>query len=558
MQHLGFTRVGDPKGKPLAIVHGWGCDSSFLLPIANMFRERDIFLIDLPGYGESTHLAPFAQDLVSTTFLLINTLPDGADLFAWSFGTLYVLRALSLISDPTFRNNVNSIDVLNKLSNIPICPSLEPKALKHIQFTHKTPSSVHLSFAQESLQENLMIAEAMHRALHSNRQVRQQLMAELLDEFEDASPDKLQDSTIPYSGPTPAPDPVHVHAPSPTPTCPSQATGAIPGSSSNSITAASRAELTGTGSTGSAATVSSSTCWQNYVDKFTPGTTVTPPSSESGTCDSLQFQAKVQSPVHDHTQAPAIAQAQSQDKAYDHSQAQIQAQAQTEPLERAIDSQQLASTTPAKDYHWPNAEQSAAQSPTLNSAQEAEQEITDKQQSYYYRLLRQIKIPNIHSLVTICGSPRFPADPNWPGINPVRILKLNTELNSRRLKTVLNLFYHMQFSVSNPQLDRLLKICLSTNPPVSDAVLMSGIHQVSYMDERPALEHLSIPSLHMFGAKDRLVPCQIAQFCPHDALHSSYIFPYSAHNPFLTEPEEFERQIRQFFDRIKTYEAKNA
>lgn len=456
MQHLGFTRVGDPKGKPLAIVHGWGCDSSFLLPIANMFRERDIFLIDLPGYGESTHLAPLAQDLVGTTFLLINTLPDGADLFAWSFGTLYVLRALSLICDPTFRNNVNSNDVLHKLRKIPICPGLEPHTLKHIQFTNiKKPSNVHLSFAQESLQENLMIAAAMHRALHSNLQVRQKLLAELFDE---------QDRLL---------EPI------------SQGLNA-PNAGFNSTSSADIA--------------------QNNSTQLPP----TASNQELGVL--------------------------AQQMLREQSQGQAQGQAQVQPQDAAFQS--------GSDYSF--------------KSDDCAQELTDEQQDYYSRLLQQVKVPNIHSLVTICGSPRFPADPNWPGINPVRILKLNTELNSRRLKTVLNLFYHMQFSVSNPKLDRLLKRCLSTHPPISDAVLMSGIHQVSYMDERPALEHLSIPSLHMFGAKDRLVPCQIAQFCPHDALHSSYIFPYSAHNPFLTEPEEFEKQIRMFFDRIKNYETKNS
>lgn len=398
MQHLGFTRVGDPKGKPLAIVHGWGCDSSFLLPIANMFRERDIYLIDLPGYGESMHLAPFAQDLVSTTFMLINTLPDGADLFSWSFGTLYVLRALSLISDPTFKNHDISAHYFDFQHHVPLCPGLNQPRLSSINFSQvQKPTSAYQSFAQESLQENLMIAQAMHRALHSSMQTRNRLLAEIMDDIDE------NEATTPLK-----------HRP----------------------------------------------------------------------------------------------------LSADH----------------------------------PTTADTSSSTPDLNHAHE---------QEYFYKLFSKIKLPSIHSLVTICGSPRFPADPNWPGINPVRILKLNTELNSRRLRTVLNLFYHMQFSVSTPQLDKILRRCLSMHPPISDAVLMSGIQQVSYMDERPALEHLRIPSFHMFGARDRLVPCKIAQFCPHDALHSSYIFPYSSHNPFLTEPEEFERQIRLFFERIKNYEAQN-
>lgn len=170
-----------------------------------------------------------------------------------------------------------------------------------------------------------------------------------------------------------------------------------------------------------------------------------------------------------------------------------------------------------------------------------------------YDLLKQIKIPRINSLITVCGTPRFPADPTWPGINPMRILKINTGLTTRRLKTVLNLFYRMQFSVTDPHLMTMFENCLKSSPPISEAVLRSGIHQVSFMDERPALQHLRIPTLHMFGAKDQIVPYQIAKFLPNDKLHSSYIFPYSSHNPFLTEPKEFEQQIRLFFERISTF-----
>ena len=60
---LAVTRYGSPQGKPLCIIHGWGCDSSFLLPVAKMFRDRDIFLIDLPGYGMSKDLKHIANSL---------------------------------------------------------------------------------------------------------------------------------------------------------------------------------------------------------------------------------------------------------------------------------------------------------------------------------------------------------------------------------------------------------------------------------------------------------------------------------------------------------------
>lgn len=479
MQHLGFTRVGNPHGKPLAIVHGWGCDSSFLLPIANMFRERDVYLIDLPGYGESMHLSPFAQDLVSTTFLLINTLPDGADVLAWSFGTLYVLRALSMISDPTFKNSKRIVQYLNIQQPLPSCPLTHQPQFNPISFTpDPIKASVHQSFAQETVQESLMIAQAMHRSLQLHPSIRNQLLSQLFNEMEE--------SEFSFN---------HHHPVTGSPTL---------------------ADLH-----------PESAC---FPDNLAAQYCV--PQNNQQTTDKLKSQFHNQSDAYQSVPNLGL-------------------NLSSAAVNLTVQGTKLAAQTEEQSNAVQNLNRPAPKSQALTAVHQNADYEEQKQQ--VFDMLSQVKIPRIHSLTTICGSPRFPADPNWPGINPVRILKLNTELNSRRLKTVLNLFYHMQFSVSNPKLDKILKRCLSIHPPISDAVLMSGIHQVSFMDERPALQHLNIPSLHLFGAKDHLVPYKIASLLPHDDLHYSYIFPYSSHNPFLTEPEEFESQIRKFFDRIANY-----
>ena len=89
---LAVTRYGSPQGKPLCIIHGWGCDSSFLLPVAKMFRDRDIFLIDLPGYGMSKDLKHIANSLEDTSLALFNSLPKHCDVIAWSIGSIFAFK----------------------------------------------------------------------------------------------------------------------------------------------------------------------------------------------------------------------------------------------------------------------------------------------------------------------------------------------------------------------------------------------------------------------------------------------------------------------------------
>lgn len=97
---LAVTRYGSPQGKPLCIIHGWGCDSSFMLPVAKMFRERDIYLIDLPGYGMSKNLKHIAHSLENTSQALFNTLPEDCDVIAWSIGSVFAFRAANLQNAP--------------------------------------------------------------------------------------------------------------------------------------------------------------------------------------------------------------------------------------------------------------------------------------------------------------------------------------------------------------------------------------------------------------------------------------------------------------------------
>lgn len=318
MQQLGFTRLGNPQGYPLAIIHGWGCDSSFLLPLAEMFPERDVYLIDLPGYGKSAHLAPIASDFIASTYLLINTIPYAADVISWSFGTLYALHAISAINNS--------------------CLNLE--------------SYAHL---------------------------------------------------------------------------------------------------------------------------------------------------------------------------LDHN-----------PLLSQIATQQAAPSNDAESSCQITPEQPANPQPSLLDC----------------RLRPNPKSPYVRSLITICGSPRFPSDPNWAGMSAIKILKCNTVLTPHRVGLVLRLFYRMMASSSTAKEEAYIQEVTSQPNQIPYEVLQAGIKIVTYLDERPTLQNLKVPSLHLFGAHDPLVPCSIASFFNQAPLHSSYVFPYSAHNPYLSEPERFKQVVSKFFEQI--------
>ena len=375
MQRLGFTRVGNKQGYPLAIIHGWGCDSSFLLPIARMFPDRDVYLIDLPGYGRSEHLASIAEDFSKTNYLLLNTIPCGADVISWSFGTLYALRAISTVNNPCLNFDVFEMNMVFSCNQM--------QELFDAQAKDQIDSFDHMSVAQAA---------------------------------------KLAHEGIDNGAGIPKPN----------------------------------------------------------------GLTI-----------------------------------------YNH--------------------------------------------------------------------------PLIRSLVTICGSPRFPSDPNWQGMSAVKILKCNTKLTPRRLNMVLNIFFRlvdskkkgsaksqdkaainvssktdarMSLKTAHNQTDSEKSLNKldekSTAAPADPAVkyskamcssgdgkeipyevLMAGIRLVTFIDERPAMHHINIPTLHLFGALDPLVPASLSKYFDNPPLHRSYIFANSSHNPVQSEPEEFFKVVSDFYQSIE-------
>lgn len=438
MQQLGYMRTGNPEGRPLALIHGWGCDASFLMPVAFMFPERDVYLIDLPGYGRSAHLADCASDLVRSTYLLINTIPDGADIVSWSLGTLYVLHALSIINDPglnyrdfashpvkglTVKNTcpyLYSINSAGQIRNL----FLEDRGLNHnLVFNCRNRSQdLHISYLREKLQESLTVTGEMHNVYSTLR----------------SSVNEISDNSAGYG---------------------------------------------------------------DHLSALSADSYGSMPFQHKGTADPVKTKGDPYASA-EHTE--------------NSSHIKVDSKIKTATRYSLIFDDRLA-----------------------------------KHLNKNAGKALKLRIPSVRSLVTVCGSPRFPSDPNWPGINPALIVKMRTLLDGRRLKLILNFVYkQMQLDAAltaHPEFSKYM----CTDKCIDKKILLSGINQISYMDERAAFERLSIPSLHLFGANDRLVPHKVSEFCPHNSLHGSFVFPYSAHVPFITEPETFEKRLREFFEQIR-------
>lgn len=93
---LNVLKTGNAKGRPLILIHGWGADTTFMLPVARMFEDHDIWAIDLPGYGYNSEFKNLSLNFDDSVHSILETIPNNCDVIAWSLGSLYAIRACEI------------------------------------------------------------------------------------------------------------------------------------------------------------------------------------------------------------------------------------------------------------------------------------------------------------------------------------------------------------------------------------------------------------------------------------------------------------------------------
>lgn len=161
-------------------------------------------------------------------------------------------------------------------------------------------------------------------------------------------------------------------------------------------------------------------------------------------------------------------------------------------------------------------------------------------------LLAQRAPERVQSLMTLCSSPHFVAEGEWPGTRAEVLAAFAQQLELGSHKTVERfLAIQAMGSVSARDDVRSMKAALLQRPEPDVAALRFGLQLLRDLDLRELLSSLSLPCLHLFGRLDGLVP-KAVMACWPNAQASLHCFDSSAHAPFLTEPLALSEQIRDF------------
>ena len=154
----------------------------------------------------------------------------------------------------------------------------------------------------------------------------------------------------------------------------------------------------------------------------------------------------------------------------------------------------------------------------------------------------------VEKLITVASSPCFAAHDEWPGIKSEVLHGFQHQLSEDFQRTVERFLALQTLGSDSARQDaRMLKSVVLGQPMPSVEVLNGGLEILRQVDLRQAMCQLSVPMLRIYGALDGLVPRKIVPLL--DALwpeSESHIIEKSAHAPFISHPEAFCEQIKQF------------
>ncbi|QIA64489.1 pimeloyl-ACP methyl ester esterase BioH [Vibrio astriarenae] len=154
----------------------------------------------------------------------------------------------------------------------------------------------------------------------------------------------------------------------------------------------------------------------------------------------------------------------------------------------------------------------------------------------------------VQKLVTVASSPKFAADLPWRGIKP-QVLSAFTEQLTQDFDTTIERFMALQAmgSPSARQDVKTIKQAVLSRPSPNENALQLGLSFLANIDLREAVSELTLPVLRLYGRLDGLVPVKVAADMQSLLPSSSqFIFTQSAHAPFITESEEFNKQLVTF------------
>ncbi len=116
------------KGPPLVMLHGWGWHSGIWQPLVPYLAEKfQLFLVDLPGFGQSPLLSPH-YSITEITNLLLAITPPHSIWLGWSLGGMIAWHIA--IHHPERVSQLITVASSPKFMSTPDWPGVAPHTIE--------------------------------------------------------------------------------------------------------------------------------------------------------------------------------------------------------------------------------------------------------------------------------------------------------------------------------------------------------------------------------------------------------------------------------------------
>lgn len=161
----------------------------------------------------------------------------------------------------------------------------------------------------------------------------------------------------------------------------------------------------------------------------------------------------------------------------------------------------------------------------------------------------------LSGLVLVSATPSFTVRPDYPfGLSPAEAAGMRLKVQRNR-ERALNGFHARMFAAGEietaVQSERVAEILSSVVPPET-ALAIEALDALSSADMRPQLAGIDLPVLLLHGDRDPICLPQASHYLA-EGLRSARrtVFSGCGHAPFLTSPEQFNREIISFVGSIR-------
>ena len=153
-------------------------------------------------------------------------------------------------------------------------------------------------------------------------------------------------------------------------------------------------------------------------------------------------------------------------------------------------------------------------------------------------------------MVLVSATPRFTASDDFPHAlagNEALGMRLKVQRNTQR---ALDGFYSRLFAegeLENHSSSSEIKQLLSTITPPDTAAVLDALDALARTDMRPMLAGITIPTLILNGAQDRICLPQASSYLKEKIPEAEQaVFPDCGHAPFLTQSDQFNTELIRF------------